>query len=213
VADRLAPAELDRLATALLDRRRTADAEDRQAARTLYRLLADGDAATADRLAAALRWERPHAQRYLDRLPDAERDDRGAVVGFGGLTLLPTAHQLRVRGQVRYAWCAWDCLFLPVALDDVIDVSSRCPHTGQPVRLTVAPTGVVAREPHSVNLSFVHPEAVDEADLRASFCSAVNFLADPAAAETDRPPGSLTLDLDDAFELGRRMIVERCGLC
>ena len=214
MADRLAPEELDRLFAAVLGPGGTPDAQERHAARTLYRLLADGQPATLDRLAAALGWERSRVERYLDRLPNVERDDRGAVVGFGGLTLRPTAHRIRVRGQVRHAWCAWDCLFLPVALDAEIEVGSRCPYTGVPVRLRVAPTGVVAREPPSVVLSFVDPEAVDLTDLRASFCSAVRFLADgAAAAEAEQAPGSLVLDLDDAFELGRRMIVERCGLC
>lgn len=64
-------------------------------------------------------------------------------------------------------------------------------------------------------LSFVHPDAVDSSDMRRSFCGHVNFLADPTAAERWRSTETsrLVLDLVDAFELGRRMIVNRCGAC
>lgn len=45
-----------------------------------------------------------------------ERDQNGAVVGFSGLTLRPTAHTFVVGGRRLHTWRAWDALFLPVML-------------------------------------------------------------------------------------------------
>lgn len=213
MVSRMAREELDRLFDALDASDPTPDSEP-QAVGALQRLLGfDGQPVSAARLAAAVGWEEWRSRQLLARLPNVERDERGSVVGIGGLTLRPTAHQLVVGGQLRYAWCAWDTLFLPVALDTVVDVRSRCPRTGRPVSLRVTPTGVVERTPDSTVLSFVDPGAIDATDLRGSFCQAVNFLADPAAGEHWRAhgPDRLVLHLDDAFELGRRLILDRCG--
>jgi alkylmercury lyase len=181
----------------------------------LYRLLGfDGQPVTAARLAAAAGRDIAAVEDVLERLPSIERDEHGLVVAFGGLTLRPTEHQLEVAGQVRHAWCAWDTLFLPVALGTTVTVRSCCPSTGQPITLTVTPAGIAERDPPTAVLSFVHPDTVDRTDLRASFCAAVHFLADASAAErwsAQHGAGLLILDLDDAFALGRRMIRERCG--
>jgi alkylmercury lyase len=211
---RLPRAELERLGDAVCASQPSVGADGRAAARATYRLLGTGAAVTADALAAVLGWEPARAARALERLPNVDLDGDGAVIGFGGLTLRPTPHRLVVDGHVRYAWCAWDTLFLPVALDAEVEVTSRCPHTGRPVSLTVGPTGVRHRDPEGVVVSFVQPEAVDTDDVRGSFCGGVNFLADAIAGEhwTRQVADSLVLDLDDAFELGRRMILERCGL-
>ena len=49
--------------------------------------------------------------------PGAFRDERRDIVGFWGLTAQPVSkHVLRINGQSRYAWCAWDCLFIPALL-------------------------------------------------------------------------------------------------
>lgn len=206
---------LDRLFDAVCGSETAPDPDERAALRATYAILREGDPVTPPRLATAMGWRAARAKALLERLPNVERDDRDRVIGFGGLTLHPTPHKIIVDGQLRYAWCAWDTLFLPVALDRVIDVSSRCAHTAQPVTLTVAPTGILHRRPPGVVLSFLQPEAIDPADLRSSFCGEVRFLAEAAAAERWRAQafGRLVLDLDDAFGLGQRLILRRCGPC
>lgn len=216
MASRLTHAELDRLFDAVAATDATTGAGEPNVMSALYQLLGfDGQPVTPARLAATVGWEETRSRQLLDRLPNVELDEHGSVVGFGGLTLRPTPHEIVFDRQMRYAWCAWDTLFLPVALGTEVAVRSHCPQTGRPITLTVSPTGVADRDPEGAVLSFVQPDAVDVGDLRASFCSAVQFLSDPAAAarwnanNADR----LVLDLDDAFELGRRMIVNRCGCC
>lgn len=215
MANRLLSEELNRLFDAVCGTTTIPCADERHAARAVYAMLRAGQPVTAAGLAAAVGWDHSRTQEFLDRLPDVERDDDGAVDGFGGLTLRPTAHRIVIGGQVRYAWCAWDTLFLPVALGVEVEVASRCPQTGRPIALRVAPTGVLEREPNSLVVTFLQPDAVDATDLRGSFCGAVHFLADAIAATHWNAQASdrLVLDPDDAFELGRHMILERCGPC
>lgn len=213
MTEQLVGEELDRLFDAVCGMDTTRGAAEPEVVRGVYGLLGAGQPVTGARLAAALGWDEDRGQDALQRLPNVEKDDRGAVVGFGGLTLRPTPHRILLDGRVGYAWCAWDSLFLPVALDARVEVLSRCPRTGRPIAVTVEPTGVVERDPDTVVVSFVRPDTVDAADLRGSFCGAVHFFAgaSAAAAWTAQGPGRVVLDLGDAFALGRRMMLERCN--
>ena len=215
MSGRLPSAELERLADAVCRTDTDLGAEERRMTRAVYALLAAGEPVTAETLAAAAGTPPARAAAFLDRQPHVERDDTGAVTGFGGLSLRPTPHRLVVDGRVRYAWCAWDSLFLPVVLATPVDVFSRCPPTGRPVTLRVAPTGILHRDPRTLVVSFIHPRAVDRADLGATFCGLVHFFADPDAASrwAAQNAGRLVLDPDDAFALGQRLIGERCGPC
>jgi alkylmercury lyase len=214
MVDRLTEPRLDRLFDAIAAADGTVGVGEPHVIRTLYRLLAfDDDPVTAARLAIAVGSDEAPVSQLLERLPNVELDEHGVVVGFGRLTLRPTPHEVVIDGRTRYAWCAWDTLFLPVALDTDLAVRSACPQTRRAVSLSVSPSGVAARAPDTVVLSFVPPDAVDAADLRGTFCGEVHFFIDPAAAEQWRADAAdrLVLDLDDAFDLGRRMIVNRCG--
>ena len=212
MTDQLTPEEAQRLFDAVCGTA-TPSPDEQAATRAVYALLAGGEPVTPARLAAALDWDPARSHAMLERLPNTEHDEAGAIVGFGGLTLQPTGHRLTVNGQIRYAWCAWDTLFLPVALNTTIDVASDCPQTGRPVALTVTPAGIAERDPDTLVVSFLQPAAVDTTDLRASFCTAVHFLADPATADewTAHNATRLVLDPDTAFDLSQRMIHHRCG--
>lgn len=214
MASRSTRADLDCLVDALAATDASGGIGEPLVTRALYRLLGfDGQPVTAARLAATVGWDESRSRRLLDRLPNVELDEHRAVVGFGGLTLRPTPHTVVIDGQARFAWCAWDILFLPVALGTPLAARSACPQTGRAITLTISPTGIVHRSPETAVLSFVHPNAVDVRDVRASFCTAVHFLADQAAGERWRAHDAdrLVLDLDEAFEVGRRMLLDRCG--
>lgn len=213
MAERLDAAGRDRLFDAVRPLGAAFDDDERRAARAVYRLLVDGCPVTARAVAAATGWHPRRAGRFIDDLPHAEHDDQGRVVGFGGLTLRRTAHRVVVDGAVRYAWCAWDTLFLPIALDADVKVTSTCPQTGREVVLTVGPSGVVERDPATAVLSFVRPDGDAAADLHGGFCALIHFFTDDDAATawTAGVPGTFPLDLDDAFDLGRRCIHDRYG--
>ncbi len=83
-------------------------------------------------------------------------DEQGNVVG-AALTARQTAHRVQVGGKELYAWCALDTLFIPGLLGEEAEVSSTCPGSGEPVRITVTPDGVRDFRPADVVVSIVLP--------------------------------------------------------
>ena len=83
-------------------------------------------------------------------------------------------------------------------------VRSVCPVTGRPVELVVAPDRVECAAPADLHVSFPSSATTDTADITASFCCHVHFLAGSDAARRwqDAHPDGDVLDLAAAFELG-----------
>ncbi len=174
----------------------------------LYRLIAAGLPVDRDGLALAVGRDPVEVADMLAAIPASNflYDSGGKIVGFRGLGQVPTRHHLGFAGKRLYAWCAFDCLFLPGLLGGDIEVASACPASGKEIRLTVTPRGVTAVGPESTLMSFVTPEAARmRAELREVFCCHVNFFAGPEAAETWRAthPDAAILTLDQGFELAR----------
>ena len=174
----------------------------------LYRLIAEGAPVPLDGLAAAAGLDEGEIAEILGAIPASnfERAAEDRILGFRGLTQMPSRHRLTRAEQVLYAWCAFDCLFLPELLDGAIAVASTCPVTQADIALTVTPTGVRGIQPETAVMSFVTPnEAGMRADLRGSFCCHVNFFASAGAAEAwraDQPDASI-ISLGQGFALGR----------
>lgn len=175
----------------------------------LYRLLAQGAPVTPAMLARDMGASENHMENVLAALPPSwiERDGAGRIAGFCGLGLTETRHRLAAGRHTLFAWCAFDCLFLPELLGHELQVASRCPATGTEVALAVAPQGVTEASPEGTVMSFVTPGIGERRhDLRQVFCRHINFFAsDEAAAAWRRDePETLVLSLDDAHALGRR---------
>ncbi len=96
------------------------------------------------------------AREVLDKM--CERDPDGNVVGIAGLSQKQHPHRFTVNGIRLSTWCAWDSLFLPVMLQQTALVSSRCPSTGETIRLTITPEGVTSYQPASIVISIVIPQ-------------------------------------------------------
>ena len=173
--------------------------EDAPLALALQRELAAGEPVAASTLGE-------RAGTVLVRWPNVNYDDDGRVVAFSGLSLRPTAHRFTVGGRQLYTWCAWDTLFLPAMLGQPADVQSTCPVSGNAVRLSVDPNGVRQADPQPLWVSFPPAATTSTADITGTFCCHVHFLATPAAAEhwLNRHPDGTVLDIDDAYELGRK---------
>ncbi len=186
---------------------------EQQAVLAILGVLAGGRPVTARSLAERIGWTTRDAEEFLERLPRLETDDFERVVGCFGLSLRTTPHTLAIGHQVLHAWCAWDALYLAVALDAAVEVTSTCPVTGRTVELGITPDGVERRRPTTALVSFVPTTRTSPERVRGEFCSLVHFLADEGAARrwTDRVPDSFVLTLDDAFEVGRRAIMRRYG--
>ena len=175
-------------------------------ARALLALLARGEPVTDELLASETNRPVGEVTAILPSWPNVHRDDRGAVVAFGGLTLRPTGHRFSVGGRELYTWCAWDTLFLPALLDEPAEVRSTCPLTGTPVRLRVNADGIADAEPADLCVSFPPTATTSTADIVESFCCHVHFIAGQDAAQRwlRVHPGGRVLELQDAYEVGQR---------
>ncbi|MGA7983957.1 MAG: organomercurial lyase, partial [Burkholderiales bacterium] len=182
------------------------DAFEQRLSLALYRELARGVPVTLQALADRVEASTGDVARRLENWPAVRRDELQRIIGYWGLTIMPTRHRMRVGGRDLYAWCAWDTLFLPALLGVRVEVHSNCRATGAPVRLTVGPEALEAPVPADLALSFVLPDAgAMRRDVVASFCSHVHFFrsAQLATECNDLSPSAFTLSLDDAFEAGR----------
>jgi alkylmercury lyase len=195
------------------------DADDRWIASRLFRLLAKGEPVGDARLAGAVGRPEAEVAASLAEPPFNRllyRDDRGRIVGFGGLAvgdLARSPHRLKLDGRELYAWCAGDALFLPVVLERELRVESRCPTSGERIGLTVSPEGFRDLEPPGAVMSFLQPEelaarAEAGGDVIRNFCHFVHFFASDEAARAwiAEHPGTTEIAIADGFEIGRRWV-------
>jgi alkylmercury lyase len=116
--------------------------------KTVLRLLAGGRPVTLGQIAAEASVSEDEITASLGRMPNVEFDSAGNVTGLG-LTLTSTPHQFHVEGNALYAWCAFDTLFFPLILERPAKIESRCPVTGEEIRLSVSAEKVEHVEPAS----------------------------------------------------------------
>lgn len=171
----------------------------------VYRLLAGGDPVPAAAIAKRLGITVEEVETILDAWPGVYRDDHGAVIGFWGLSLGEMPHRLIVDGHTLYIWCAWDALFIPPLLGRAARVESRCAVTGDPVTLTVSPSGVADVSPGGVVLSLLRPDGGFGDDVISSFCHHIVFFRSQADGErwTATHSGTFVLSLEEGFRLGQ----------
>jgi len=165
-------------------------------------------------IASALDLPQQTAHEVLDKM--CERDGAGLVVGIAGLSQNQHPHRFTVNGIQLSTWCAWDSLFLPVMLQQTALVSSRCPSTGETIRLTITPEGVTSKHPASAAISIVIPqpttsglESVEE--IWMTFCHHIHFFSSPQAAQewfAAREQEIAIFTIEEAFELGRLTLSE-----
>ncbi len=183
------------------------DADEQEVSLAIYRRLARGRPVALGEVAAAAGLPEARVSRILDRWPGVYRDGDGAIIGYWGLALPEMGHEILVDGQQLYAWCAWDTLFLPQLLGKTAEVRSRCPATGEGLRLTVTPEGVQRIAPGGVHLSFVAPDPEGvQADIISSFCHHIFFFASAEAGArwVKEKDGTFLISLDDGLYLARR---------
>src|SRR5260370_6436769 len=183
----------------------------------LWREIARGGPVSPQRveqIASALDLPQQTAHEVLDKM--SERDQEGNLVGIAGLSQNQHPHRFTVNGIRLATWCAWDALFLPVMLQQTALVTSRCPVTGETIRLTITPEGVTSKHPDSAAISIVIPqpttsglESVEE--IWTTFCHHIHFSASLQAAQewvAAREQEIAILAIEEAFELGRLTLSE-----
>ena len=177
------------------------------AATAIYRGIAEDGRVSIAGLAEKLNLDADAVRMQLAETPAIYYDDAGAIQGFWGLTDQPVSpHRMRIRGKDRYAWCAWDALFLPQLVGDSAEVSSTCPGSGAEVRLLVHPESVEQLTPPGAVVSLRVPDRDGFAeDVLGTFCHHVFFFVNEETGRAwagDRNDIVL-LSVAEAFALGR----------
>jgi alkylmercury lyase len=171
----------------------------------LLRVLATGQPVAPQDIASTLDMPVEEVIAALRGFTDIEYNQEGHVVA-AGLSLNPTPYRLQINHQTLFAWCALDTLMYPVLLQQAMQVGSKCPVTGIPVRLTVTPTQIMHLMPANTVVSMVAPTAsMARRGTRKSFCDLVLFISSMRAATTWRSshPEATILTVEEAYELGR----------
>ncbi len=188
--------------------------EQQRAALALYHELAKGKAVDTDQVGRALGVSPAEGRALLQRDPlkcFVYPDDKGRVLGFGGLAVAPMHHRFEVEGRTLWTWCAWDSLFIPEILGRSARVTSPDPETKEIVRLVVSPDRIEFVAPDGTVVSFIQPEAqafdAGAANVMAKFCHFVFFFASRASGErwVAKHPDTFLVSLGDAFALAKRL--------
>jgi len=167
-------------------------------------------------LGASLQIQQDELNHRLTQMPDVEYDEAGNIMGWG-LTLAPTPHQVQIRGRSLFTWCAFDTVQFPAALQAEVQVHSTCPVTGEPIRFTVTPEGVIKDlTPAAAVMSLVVPEhgggRSDGASVRTSFCEQSLFFQSEQAASSwlAAHPAAMLLSMEEAAKLGQ-LVTHACA--
>ncbi len=170
----------------------------------LVHQLAHGKPVAKTRLAAMLRISQQELAQRLASLPDTEFDEQGNIVGQA-VTLVPTSHRVQIRGTSLYAWCAFDTVEYPPALNAEAQVSSTCPLTGQAITFVVTPDGEIRElTPRAGVMSLLLPQQRRDS-ARAIFCVQSLFFSSEQAASRSLSthPQVVLLSVAEAAHLGR----------
>lgn len=181
------------------------DASEQSLVLSIFRLLGEGKPFSARALAEGAALPLDEVVSALDRLPMLQRDDRGRVIAYGGLTLEPTSHTLEVDGRTLHAWCALDTLFLPELLGRPARVHSKCPQTGREISLTVDATGAHDVTPEGAVMTLHRADGLDLDNVVGTYCCYVHFFASKEAAREwgRRSDGTYIASIAEGFEYGR----------
>jgi hypothetical protein len=126
-------------------------ADERTLRKVAFHAILKGETMDRAGLAALTGFAPEHVAALLDGLVDRglivlDSDGRH-VVGSWGLSLMPTDHQLRIRGHELHTWCAVDAVGIPAGLNEDARIASQCHRCGAPVRVEMSAGQVARAEP------------------------------------------------------------------
>lgn len=182
----------------------------------LYRQLAEGRPVKRAQLAEDLNLSFEQIGRLLDDLPAStiDTDERGDIVAFGGLSLVPANHVFKIDELELHTWCVFDALFLPQLLGRAATLLTYCPATNVRIEIALTPEIITWSEPTDPVMSIVAPDRDSCCEnLRGAFCNHVNFFVGVEAFRTwaAGSPEVGHVTLDQAHALGRQRNFYRYG--
>ncbi|VAW51707.1 hypothetical protein MNBD_GAMMA05-20 [hydrothermal vent metagenome] len=189
--------------------------QEQNLALNIYRLLAKGAAVSSKQLANTCNLPVNIIEHCLTNWPGVFFDDDNNVIGFWGLTINDTHHQLVVNNKTVFAWCAFDTLFIPALLNETAHITSICPVNNEEVSLTITPDEITSDENKEIVVSFLMPDVKELSEnITASFCHYVCFFNNVSDGEQwcKKHSGTFLLPLKDAYEVGKRLNAGRYSL-
>lgn len=211
---------LETIAIRLLELARCAE-QDVELCGHIARTVVHGQPVPQAALTSSLATTSDNLEARLARLPGVEVDQEGHILGWG-LTLVPTPHQVRMNGKSLFAWCAFDTIQFPLALQVEAQISSTCPVTGTPLQFVVTAAGTIQDlgvtqiwmslllPEHCAtfaNSTVIVPERTGKgkgnAAARPAFCEQSLFFhsEEAASAHLATHPHAVLLSLEEAAQL------------
>ncbi|NIS83391.1 MAG: alkylmercury lyase [Anaerolineales bacterium] len=179
--------------------------------------LAKGKPVSPDQLAKI--WEMPlaHVKAVLDQATGrVEIDSQGRLIG-GVLSLNPTPHRISMNGEQLFAWCAYDAIYAPGVVGKTAQIDSQDPITGDSIRVTITPDGVVDAQPEGTVVSVVGGKMDMRGGPESPRCTQMLFFGSRDSAHQwlqGRADVSI-LTVEEVFEIARQFQIEparRLGL-
>ncbi len=173
----------------------------------LYRLLAEGQPVSTERLANDLNLPSDDVTNILNKWPGVYYNQDNYIIGYWGLALPKMSHRFAINGHTLYTWCAWGSLFIPEIINETAHVESTCLVTGKKIQLTVTPDGIEKLNPASAVMSFVTPESFKiRENVISNFCHYIHFFISSEAGSNRKSDnqGTFILSIDEAYYLGRK---------
>lgn len=198
----------ERLSQFFIDGFPAMDTDEQRLALGLYALLVKGQAVTIAELAEHIGLPVGKVKFDLNNWPGVFYDDQNRVVGFWGIAVTEMHHRFDVNGHTAYTWCAWDALFIPELINTTANITSHCATTGEEIKLSISPEGVIAALSEQIMVSFLipHKNKLNE-NTTTDFCQYVHFFNSLEAGEKwiANHKGTFLLSLNDAFTVGKLM--------
>lgn len=171
-----------------------------------FAVLRQGKAATPEHLARSTGIQTPRVREALAamaRRGATELDEDGRLVGIGGLSLVPTRHELVLDGVPLYTWCAFDALGIPPAAAADAQARSRCAACGQSVEVTFS----AGRPQGTPAVITWFPRCPSASNVRRDFCEVANLFCsrghlDAWRESAGNPPGE-ALTVAEVADRGR----------
>lgn len=187
--------------------------EEQHAGIGLLRELARGEPLNVTRWAQRLGVSDTDAEALLrssQLTPFVQMGNDGQVLGFWGLSTVPTHHRLTIDGRTLWAWCAVDSLFLPELLDETARIISNDPESDELIELTVSPSGVDSVTPDGVLVTVNSPETWELSAFEKMVKSACHFVYYFASRKSGerwalKHAGAVLVSVETAFEFGHRI--------
>src|SRR6266852_2132834 len=123
---------------------------------------------------------------------------------MGGMTLLLTQHQFRLKELPLFTWCAFDTVLFPPLLQVEAHVQSECSGSDQPITFVATPEGIADLLPATSVLSLILP--AERCDcVRGTFCEQSLFFQSEEAASSWMAlhPEAVLLSVKEAAALGQ----------